>query len=119
MIKFSGAIIWTYDLGRLRHFYENILGLNPHSVKDHFIAYKWGNLRFSIGSHSEITGNSIESLRIMLNFDVKDIKNFANSLKRNGVKFLREPEEEHWGGWVCTFQDPDGNTIQLLQQPDH
>jgi predicted enzyme related to lactoylglutathione lyase len=55
----------------------------------------------------------------MLNFDVKDIKIFANSLKRNGVKFLREPEEEHWGGWVCTFQDPDGNTIQLLQQPDH
>ena len=119
MIKFSGAIIWTYDLGRLRHFYENILGLNPHSVKDHFIAYKWGNLKFSIGSHSEITGNSIESLRIMLNFDVKDIENFANSLKRNGVKFLREPEEEHWGGWVCTFQDPDGSTSQLLQQPDH
>tara|TARA_B110000116_G_scaffold262461_1_gene267779 strand:+ start:2879 stop:3046 length:168 start_codon:yes stop_codon:yes gene_type:complete len=55
----------------------------------------------------------------MLNFDVKDIENFANSLKHNGVKFLREPEEEHWGGWVCTFQDPDGNTIQLLQQPDH
>jgi len=119
MIRFSGAIIWTYDLARLRHFYENILGLIPHSVRENFIAYKWAELRFSIGSHSEITDDSIEPLRIMLNFDVKDIKTFATTLKDNEVKFLREPEEEHWGGWVCTFQDPDGNTIQLLQHPDH
>jgi malate/lactate dehydrogenase len=62
MIRFSGAIIWTYDLARLRYFYENTLGLKPHSVREHFIAYKWGDLKFSIGSHSEITGNSIEPL---------------------------------------------------------
>ncbi|MDP7628939.1 MAG: hypothetical protein QF530_13695, partial [SAR202 cluster bacterium] len=74
MIRFSGAIIWTYDLGRLRHFYEIKLGLTPHSVRENFIAYRWGELRFSIGSHSEITDDSIEPLRIMLNFDVKDIK---------------------------------------------
>ena len=54
----------------------------------------------------------------MLNFDVSNIQEVTKLLKSNGVRFLRDPEKEHWGGWVCTFLDPDGNTIQLLQQPD-
>jgi len=27
------------------------------------------------------------------------------------------PEREHWGGWIATLQDPDGNILQLLQLP--
>ena len=118
MVKFSGAIIWTNDLVRMQLFYENILKLKPHSVRDNFIAYRWRDLRFSIGLHSEVTGSSKEPFRIMLNFDVSNIQEVTKLLKSNGVRFLRDPEKEHWGGWVCTFLDPDGNTIQLLQQPD-
>ena len=118
MVKFSGAIIWTNDLVRMQLFYENILKLKPHSVRDNFIAYRWRDLRFSIGLHSEVNGSSKEPFRIMLNFDVPNIKEVTDLLKSNGVSFLRDPEKEHWGGWVSTFLDPDGNTIQLLQQPD-
>jgi predicted enzyme related to lactoylglutathione lyase len=25
---------------------------------------------------------------------------------------------EHWGGWIITLQDPDGNILQLLQLPE-
>ena len=117
-MKFSGAIIWTHNLDRMQLFYESILNLKPHSVRDNFIAYRWHDLRFSIGLHSEVQGSSKEPIRIMLNFDVPDIQEVTKLLKGNGVNFLRDPEREHWGGWVCTFQDPDGNVIQLLQQPD-
>ena len=36
---------------------------------------------------------------------------------KQGVQFIREPEEESWGGTVATFSDPDGNILQLLEFP--
>ena len=51
----------------------------------------------------------------MVNLGVDDIHAEHERLVSQGVEFTRPPEREHWGGWVATFTDPDGNTIQLLQ----
>ena len=51
----------------------------------------------------------------MINLGVNDIHGEYDELRRRGVDFLRPPEREHWGGWVATFRDPDGNVLQLLQ----
>jgi predicted enzyme related to lactoylglutathione lyase len=53
----------------------------------------------------------------MINLGVKNIFQEYTSLVEKGVNFLRPPEQEKWGGWVCTFWDPDRNIIQLIQQP--
>jgi catechol 2,3-dioxygenase-like lactoylglutathione lyase family enzyme len=53
----------------------------------------------------------------MINLGVDDIHAQCDLLRERGVVLKREPEREHWGGWVATFPDPDGNTLQLLQQP--
>ena len=53
----------------------------------------------------------------MINFDVNEIDEIIKNLKVKNVEVLRNPEKEHWGGFVATFKDPDGNIIQLLQQP--
>ena len=60
-------------------------------------------------------GRSRDPHRVMVNLGVGDIHRAAATLRERGVVFTREPEQEHWGGWVATFHDPDGNTIQLLQ----
>lgn len=112
-----GAIIWTDDLDRLLDFYENILGLNRHSRHGDFVSFRWGKFRLGIGVHKLIEGSSKDSYRIMINFGTKDILPLVQQLKDKGVKFLREPDQEHWGGIVATLEDPDGNVIQLLQQP--
>ena len=118
MIKeLAGVIIWTDNLTRLKDFYENILGLNPHSSKPDFVSYKWNNIKFSIGKHASVEGNAVDRYRIMINFNVEDIKHTTQNLKEHGVNFIREPEHEHWGGQVATLEDPDQNIIQLLQQP--
>ena len=118
MIKeLAGVIIWTNNVTRLKEFYENILGLNPHSIKPNFVSYKWNDIKFSIGKHTSVEGNSVDRYRIMINFNVEDIKHTTQTLKEHGVKFIREPEREHWGGLVATLEDPDQNIIQLLQQP--
>ena len=63
-----------YD--RLREFYCQTLGLQPHSDRPHFVSFKWGGLRFSIGSHDHVRGQARDPHRIMVNFDIEDIHAF-------------------------------------------
>ncbi|HLF08915.1 MAG TPA: VOC family protein [Dehalococcoidia bacterium] len=113
----AGVIIWTVDLDRLVAFYRDTLGLTPHSVRPDFVAFSFGDVRLSLGRHSEVTGPSRDPYRIMVNLAVEDIQAVTVRLRQRGVAFVREPEQEQWGGWVATFRDPDGNLLQLLQQP--
>ena len=112
-----GVVIWTEDLETLVEFYRDTLGLTPHSVRPDFVAFRWGNMRLSIGKHSKVSGPSAEPHRIMVNLGVTDIHRLHKELTAKGVHFSRAPEQEHWGGWVATLSDPDGNTLQLMQQP--
>ena len=111
----AGVVVWTDNLDRLSAFYRDTLGLSPHSVRPHFVSFKWGSMRLGLGAHREVSGNSRDPYRVMVNLSVKDIHGEYDELRRRGVDFLRPPEREHWGGWVATFRDPDGNVLQLLQ----
>jgi len=113
----AGVIIWTDKLERLLPFYRDQLGLRPHSLRPDFVAFRFGDVRLSIGVHSAVSGPTREPHRIMVNLAVRDIHESYRQLRAKGVEFIRPPEREHWGGWVATFRDPDGNLLQLLQQP--
>ena len=113
----NGVIIWTGDLPRLREFYCVTLGMEPYSERPYFVSFKWGGLRFAIGSHDHVSGRARDPHRIMVNFDVDDIHTLHQELAGRGVEFIRVPEKEHWGGSVASFLDPDGNIIQVLEQP--
>lgn len=114
----SGVIIWTDRLDELIVFYRDKLELPVHSIRPYFVAFDCGDLRFSIGLHDDVSGQTKEPNRIMINLGVQDIKRVHQTLSEKGVEFVRPPEQEHWGGWVATLRDPDGNTLQLLQQPE-
>jgi catechol 2,3-dioxygenase-like lactoylglutathione lyase family enzyme len=111
----NGVLIWTANFGPMLEFYRDTLGLEPRSVKDDFVNFEWGGLRLSVSVHSEVEGLSRDPLRIMINFAVDNIRETYERLAANGVSFSRVPSQEQWGGWVATFHDPDGNTLQLLQ----
>ena len=118
MIKgIAGVIIWTANVERLARFYRDVLDMEPVSQRDGFMAFQFGDLRLTITNHSEVKGEAKDPLRIMVNLAVDDIHSAYQRLRAKGVEFLREPEKEHWGGYVATFKDPDGNVLQLLQQP--
>jgi predicted enzyme related to lactoylglutathione lyase len=112
-----GVIIWTDDLDRLVAFYRDTLGFTPHSVRPHFVAFRWGDIRLSLGKHARVSGEAKDPYRLMVNLGVDDIHQVYNTLIARGVRFLRPPERESWGGWVSTFFDPDGNILQLMQLP--
>jgi predicted enzyme related to lactoylglutathione lyase len=111
----AGVIIWTDNLEEMAAFYRDKLELEVHSIRPYFVAFQCGDLRLSLGTHSQVEGPSREP-RIMVNLAVSDIKGVYDKLLSRGVEFVRPPEFEHWGGWVATLSDPDGNLLQLLQQ---
>ena len=110
-----GVTFWTGDLERMYGFYNDLLGLPLHSRHEGFIAFELGEVRFNIGLHDRVSGQSKDPFRFMPHLGVDDIHAEAQRLVAAGVEFIRWPEQESWGGWVATFKDPDDNVLQLLQ----
>ena len=110
-----GVTFWTQDLDRMFGFYNDVLQLPLHSRHPDFIAFELGEVRFNIGLHDRVAGESKDPFRSMPHLGVDDIHAVAARLREAGVEFIRQPEQESWGGWVATFRDPDGNVLQLLQ----
>ena len=111
-----GVTIWTDDVDRLVDFYRNTLGLKLRGHKVGWANFEWGNLRLNLGLHGQVKGHSKDPYRIMVTFGVTDIHSEHARLSDQGVEFIRVPEQEHWGGWVATFLDPDGNVLQLMEK---
>ena len=110
-----GVTFWTGELERMFDFYNDVLRLPLHSRHEDFIAFELGEVRFNIGLHQNVAGPSKDPFRFMPHLGVDDIHAEARRLAEAGVDFIRQPEQESWGGWVATFKDPDGNVLQLLQ----
>ena len=113
----AGVIIWTEPArhAEMARFYRDVIGLEPRSDREGFINFEWGDFRLTVSRHSEVTGPSCDPLRTMVNLAVADIAPVYERLLAEGVTFSRPPEREPWGGWIATFNDPDGNTVQLMQ----
>jgi len=120
VLGLSGVLIWTEAerFPAMRSFYVDALGLSPRSDRERFVNFDWGAQRLTVSVHEGVSGSARDPLRLMINLDVDDIQAVAARLSANGIEFTRPPEQEPWGGWVATFADPDGNTLQLLQTPD-
>jgi catechol 2,3-dioxygenase-like lactoylglutathione lyase family enzyme len=114
----AGITLWTDDLEGMFRFYHQTLGLPVHSKHADFIAFQLGELRFNIGRHEQIHGPARDPYRMMPHLAVEDLHGEHQRLLALGVEFIRPPELEHWGGWVATFNDPDGNILQFLQFPE-
>ena len=114
----AGVVFWTDNLDEMVRFYQDALGLRLHSHHGEFVAFELKpGVRLNLGRHTQVRGRARDPYRVMLHLKVRDIVAVCARLKDRGTVILREPERETWGGMVATFQDPDGNILQLLQLP--
>jgi predicted enzyme related to lactoylglutathione lyase len=105
----------TSNLDEMRAFYRDVVKLAP--------APEMGDGSFQFGpagslfivDHSEVSGPTKEPARAVLDIHITGIDAEHERLKAAGVKFIREKGTEYWGGVISTFNDPDGNTIQLME----
>lgn len=116
-IAFGGVQVLTDRLDEMVRFYRDVLGLRPRSEREHYTNFEWGDVRLSIATHPNVRGPNQDADRVMIHFLVDEIAAVYERLTAAGVRFARPPERENWGGWVATFHDPDGNTLQLIQHP--
>ena len=120
IVGLAGVLVWT-DAERfpaMARFYRDTLGLTPRSSKSDFINFDWNGVRLSVGVHDRVHGAQPGSA------PRDDSPHRERHPRRTRLDWpgpawcsQREPEQEEWGGWVATFADPDGNTLQLMQLP--
>ena len=111
-----GIIIWTDRLTEMCNFYEKTLGLKIRNKKSNYVNFEWNDFKLTIGKHNKVKGKNKDQYRMMINFSVDNINETYVRLVEEGVRFIRNPEKESWGGLVATIEDPDNNIIQLLQK---
>lgn len=99
----------------MRAFYVEVLGLTPRSDRAGFVNFEFGYQRLTIAVHDAVAGESDHPERIMINLAVRDIDTLWHRIVVSGSVAVRSPSLEPWGGLVATFEDPDGNFIQLMQ----
>ena len=99
----------------LRAFYHDVvqLPLDPEMGDGAFVIGPGGNL--FVVDHSEVSGPAREPARSIIDLHITGIDEEHERLRAAGVAFTREKGVEWWGGVISTFNDPDGNIIQLIE----
>jgi|CXWL01.1.fsa_nt_gi predicted enzyme related to lactoylglutathione lyase len=106
--------ITSQDPERLNVFYRDVVGLEKNTeMGEH--AYAMGGATLFIDGHAHTKGPAQEPHRYLLDFFVGDIEAEQARLESAGVRFIRDKGREDWGGVISTFEDPDGNYVQLIE----
>jgi hypothetical protein len=102
----------------LGDWYAETLGLSKGYGDDH-----WQEYRLSSGSRFALDftaypRSAVEKQAMMISFRVEDIHAAVRALSEKGVRFYPANESTVFDvgpSLVATFQDPDGNWVQLSQ----
>ena len=100
---------------RLMAFYRDVVGLPPQEGMEEFALQLPQGASLAFDGHSETHGRSKEPSRVLINLFVDDINSAQAELESRGVTFFRNKGVEYWGGIISSFEDPDGNYVQLIQ----
>lgn len=119
-LNFSTVMVNSGDPSKLKAFYGKVFG-EPMWDQDGFTGWQVGGGHFMVGPHDQVSGNSKEPARIMVNFETDDVEGEFERIKGLGATVVSEPA--HPGGepsmTLACLADPEGNYFQLASpMPD-
>lgn len=104
----------TDNAQRLFDFYHGTLGLpQQEGMGPHAVAAAGTVILFD--SHSAVAGRAENPARVLVDLFVDDVAAEDARLAAGGLAPLRRQGVEYWGGIISTYEDPDGNYVQLIQ----
>jgi catechol 2,3-dioxygenase-like lactoylglutathione lyase family enzyme len=104
---------WTRDMDRSVAFYRDVLGLSlARRDGDNWAEFDAGPVRFAI--HGVVEGHPVQPGGGTAVFEVADVDEAKRLLEERGVEFGHSAEVAGYARYA-TFQDPDGNTIQVIE----
>lgn len=110
------------DAKKTGKWYEEVLGLKvKYKTSDsswlEFDFEKSPSTRFAVEAAPSPDASSVKQQGIMISFRVADIHKAVDRLEKLGVVFHGTPKVKEEGvSRFVTFQDPEGNWLQLSQR---
>jgi len=108
-LRSTSILLGTTDPERLRAFYERAFDLTATE--------SWmqlGTIGLLIDGRDDVSARNSEPGRVVLTVDTDDAHAIVQRLNDMGVRWVCELEERP-DGLFSTFEDPDGNLVQVLQ----
>lgn len=113
-----GVIFTTERLNDMVGFYQNVLGLRfereEHGDLEAHYGVNLGNLHFAIHPLSSFNETKPGNASAKIAFQVDSLSDYVARLESYGYKPVQEPHDEGFGP-VASFNDPDGNLIELVE----
>jgi catechol 2,3-dioxygenase-like lactoylglutathione lyase family enzyme len=96
-------------------FYSLLLGVGPAfgARSDGYLGFAIENVNILLESEEPAEVPCGRYLGFSL--EVPDIEAFHTSMTEQGVRFLAPPERQFWGGIMAHVEDPDGNSLSIVQ----
>ena len=122
--KIESITLFSQDARKLAKFYKEKIGLKiifeaeMGEKGEKAFELKVGKEKgsaFYIIDHSKVRGKNKQPERVIINFEVGDIKKEARLLTRKKVKKTQDIYHVENYGFIATFQDIDGNYFQLVK----
>jgi catechol 2,3-dioxygenase-like lactoylglutathione lyase family enzyme len=110
-LHFDCIFYYVRDLDAAVRFYRDVLGLSLQS-EDAVARFDVDGVLFELvpaDDDSQLTGDG----NARLTFRVDDIERTAAELRERGIEV--GDVQRKMNGWLATFNDPDGNELDLWQ----
>ncbi|MEX0832757.1 MAG: VOC family protein [Actinomycetota bacterium] len=105
---------WTADMDRAVEFYRDVIGLDlVRRDGDEWAEFGAGPVRFAL--HGVVEGHPAQPGGATAVFEVADLDAERRMLEGRGVRFHERVGEVAGYARFASFDDPDGNTVQILE----
>jgi lactoylglutathione lyase len=118
------TVVFVRDLARCTTFYRDTLKL-PYAGSDAnsstFLLQERYLILLSVSGAADLLGSDPNEIkvdgasRVVLAAGVEDVNAAYETLKAEGVTFLRPPTNQPWGLRTAHFADPEGNLWEINQ----
>jgi len=116
------TVIFVRDMGAMRRFYEDILGLSLlRELSPSWIEYRIGDNTLALArprltAADAPTPNGSAALQLAFKVSAPEVDQCADELVRRGVDLLSPPTDETFGHRTLFFRDPDGNLLEMFAE---
>ncbi len=109
---------WTRDMDEAIVFYRDVLGLVLlRRDGSNWAEFDGGTVRFAL--HGVTEGWRATSGGATAVFEVDDLDEDRKALEEKGVRFHEQVGDVPGYARFATFDDPDGNTVQIIEYVRH
>ncbi len=117
-LSFNHAMIYLKDVGGGIDFYRHWLGFKliedfRHEGKSVYARLRAPGGDGTIALHQAGPGASVASDGVRLYFEVRELDEFCQNLRRRGFYFTQLPQMMPWGWRHAYLNDPEGHEISL------